>query len=271
MLRDARARKLESEKIDIQTALRATSSKIEKTHEKIKKVAVQLKKAKADQRAPKTRATNAPVKELMAASRAVRVELSTLKAESKTLKLDLRIKQQQIKDHYIFKRNEYSKGQLKRDYVNRLKEIDAESEQEEGYPSEERDYEEITSKAKVFCVSSKRYQQILSDQGRYKLKDNKELTGIPELQEFCVLVTEEPRRKLALNYLNNLSMLMSSLSLWACAKRNESLTIEEDDIKQLKKALTNLADYQSRRFKNLIEKKIFKKFSKSHSSHLNSS
>ena len=120
-------------------------------------------------------------------------------------------------------RNQYSKGAIQQDYAAGIKELDQElaaEEDEENFnpDNEARDYEEVARNLPVFCVSSRGYQKL---QGRLR-KDgpvpgfkNIEETEIPQLQAHCEKLTEAGRIESCKRFLNNLSQLLNSLSLWA--------------------------------------------------------
>ncbi len=120
-------------------------------------------------------------------------------------------------------RNQYSKGAIQQDYAAGIKELDQElaaEEDEENFnpDSETRDYEEVAHNLPVFCVSSRGYQKL---QGRLR-KDPTvpgfktiEETEIPQLQAHCQKLTEAGRTESCKRFLNNLSQLLNSLSLWA--------------------------------------------------------
>ena len=120
-------------------------------------------------------------------------------------------------------RNQYSKGAIQQDYAAGIKELDQElaaEEDEENFnpDNEARDYEEVAQNLPVFCVSSRGYQKL---QGRLR-KDPTvpgfktiEETEIPQLQAHCQRLTEAGRTENCKRFLNNLSQLLNSLSLWA--------------------------------------------------------
>ena len=120
-------------------------------------------------------------------------------------------------------RNEYSKGAIRQDFAAGIKELDQELavEEDEAHfdPSVEiRNYEEVAQSLPVFCVSSRGYQKL---QGRLRQDPavpgfkSVEETGIPQLQKHCRQLTEKGRAESCRRFLNNLSQLLNSLSLWA--------------------------------------------------------
>lgn len=120
-------------------------------------------------------------------------------------------------------RNGYSKGAIQNDFAQGLRELDEEraaEEDEENFNPENdaRDYEAVARGLPVFCVSSRGYQKL---QGRLQ-KDPKvpgfatvEETEMPQLQAHCKQLTEKGRTVNCQRFLNNLSQLLNSLSLWA--------------------------------------------------------
>ncbi len=120
-------------------------------------------------------------------------------------------------------RNEYSKGAIQQDFAQGIRELDQElaaEEDEENFDPEadSRDYEEVARSLPVFCVSSRGYQKL---QGRLRkdptvpgFKTLKE-TEIPQLQAHCKLLTEAGRSANCKRFINSLSQLLNSLSLWA--------------------------------------------------------
>lgn len=120
-------------------------------------------------------------------------------------------------------RNNYSKGAIQQDFAAGIRELDQElavEEDEEHFdPSVEiRDYEEVARSLPVFCVSSRGYQKL---QGRLRQDPavpgfkGVEETGIPQLQKHCRQLTEKGRAESCRRFLNNLSQLLNSMSLWA--------------------------------------------------------
>lgn len=98
-------------------------------------------------------------------------------------------------------------------------ELAVEADEENFNPDVEiRDYEQVARDLPVFCVSSRGYQKL---QGRLK-KDPKvpgfksiEETEIPQLQAHCGKLTEKGRAANCKRFINNLSLLLNSLALWA--------------------------------------------------------
>ncbi|KAL8889342.1 MAG: hypothetical protein Q9215_003371 [Flavoplaca cf. flavocitrina] len=120
-------------------------------------------------------------------------------------------------------RNQYSKGAIQQDFAAGIKEIDQEiaaEEDEDNFNPEEdvRDYDEVAKSLPVFCVSSRGYQKL---QGRLR-KDppvpgftSIEETEIPALQAHCEKLTETGRTNKCQAFINRLSSLLNSLTIWA--------------------------------------------------------
>lgn len=120
-------------------------------------------------------------------------------------------------------RNRYSKGAIQQDFAQGIRELDQElaaEEDEDNFnpESDARDYDEVARSLPVFCVSSRGYQKL---QGRLR-KDptvpgfkSIEETEIPQLQAHCKQLTEAGRTANCKRFINNLSQLLNSLSLWA--------------------------------------------------------
>jgi len=120
-------------------------------------------------------------------------------------------------------RNEYSKGAIQQDFAAGIKELDQENaadEDEENFNPEEdlRDYDEVTRSLPVFCVSSRAYQKLCGRLQKDSMPPGFKAvneTEIPQLQVHCKKLTEAGRASGCRTFLNNLSQLLNSLSLWA--------------------------------------------------------
>ncbi|KAL9037208.1 MAG: hypothetical protein Q9214_005802, partial [Letrouitia sp. 1 TL-2023] len=180
-------------------------------------------------------------------------------------------------------RNQYSKGAIQQDYAAGIKELDqelaAEDDEENFNPDTEfRDYEEVARSLPVFCVSSRGYQKL---QGRLR-KDAPVLgfkaienTEIPQLQKHCMKLTEAGRSADCRRFVNNLSQLLNSLSLWAsndgtgANMTNEQKAREEKCMSQsIRKLESNLEKAIKESCKELTEEfseSIFDKYGTSNS------
>lgn len=120
-------------------------------------------------------------------------------------------------------RNEYSRGAIQQDFKLGIKELDQEAAQEEDEdnfdPDKDlRDYEEVARSLKVFCCSSRAYQQKsgrLTRDARVPGFRTLEETEIPQLQQHCKYLTEGVRASNCRRFLTDFVTVMTSLSLWA--------------------------------------------------------
>lgn len=147
-------------------------------------------------------------------------ELQQEKAEAKTLEENIEAEMSAL---CISGRNQYSKGAIQQDFAQGIRELDQElaaEEDEENFnpDADTRNYEEVARSLPVFCVSSRGYQKL---QGRLK-KDPDipgfkalEETEIPQLQAHCKQLTVAGRTSNCKRFINNLSQLLNSLSIWA--------------------------------------------------------
>jgi hypothetical protein len=148
-------------------------------------------------------------------------------------------------------RNEFSKSKIQDDYAQGIKELDQENaieEDEENFDPDVdiRDYEKIAKSLPVFCVSSRAYQKMC---GRLK-KDGKvlgfktpEQTEVPQLKVHCKKLTEAGRTSSCRVFLNSLSRLLLSISLWSGNDGSGiKLTDEQHiaEVQQVKKRLHDL-------------------------------
>ena len=136
----------------------------------------------------------------------------------------------------IRERNQYSKGAIQQDFAAGIKELDqelaAENDEENFDPDTEvRDYQEVAKSLPVFCVSSRGYQKL---QGRLRKDANIDgfatidETEIPQLQAHCEKLTETGRSANCKTFLNKLSQLLNSLTIWASSDgTGEHLTPEQ--------------------------------------------
>lgn len=147
-------------------------------------------------------------------------DLQEEKAEAKTKEDKIEAEMSAL---CISGRNQYSKGAIQQDFAQGIRELDQElaaEEDEENFnpDADTRNYEEVARSLPVFCVSSRGYQKL---QGRLK-KDPiipgfkaLEETEIPQLQAHCKQLTMAGRTSNCKRFINNLSQLLNSLSIWA--------------------------------------------------------
>lgn len=130
---------------------------------------------------------------------------------------------QEAEELCITGRNDWSRRRICEDFAEGIKELDQENAAEENPdafdPDEElRDYGEVASALPVFCVSSRAYQKLsgrLRKDGGVNGFTSLSQTEIPQLQAHCRKLTEAGRLQDCRVFLNNLSRLLTSLSLWA--------------------------------------------------------
>ncbi|KAL9637881.1 MAG: hypothetical protein Q9164_001922 [Protoblastenia rupestris] len=196
-------------------------------------------------------------------------ELKTTKKDSRNLKREITDKMAEMRKEInaakdaekeiesqmsalcISGRNEYSKGAIQQDFAAGIKELDQEiaaEEDEESFDpdAEARDYEEVARTLPVFCVSSRGYQKL---QGRLRKDPNVpgftsiEETEIPQLQAHCEKLTETGRAANCRTFINKLSQLLNSLTLWASSDgTGANLTTEQKarEARYLQKGLDGL-------------------------------
>lgn len=120
-------------------------------------------------------------------------------------------------------RNDWSRERIREDFAEGVRELDQENAAEENPddfdPEEEiQDYGDVARSLPVFCVSSRAYQKLsgrLQKDGDTNGFTSPSQTEIPQLQAHCRKLTEAGRQGSCKAFLNNLSRLLTSLSLWA--------------------------------------------------------
>ena len=159
-------------------------------------------------------------------------------------------------------RNNYSRGAIQQDFAAGIKELDQElaaEEDEENFDpeAEVRDYEEVARGLPVFCVSSRGYQKL---KGRLR-KDPKILgfttineTEIPQLQAHCEQLTEAGRSANCRTFINKLSQLLNSLSLWASNDGSGANMTEEQRAREARYLQKGLSALESVSFRSPASK-----------------
>lgn len=171
--------------------------------------------------------------EIKAQKKQARIEKSEILEKIKTVKKEIAALKQRRSDLKsmmgavcIAGRNRYSKGAIQQDFAAGIKELDQENaadEDEESFNLDEdlRNYDEVARSLPVFCVSSRAYQKLCGrlpkDAMPPGFKDVQE-TEMPQLQAHCKKMTEASRASGCRKFLNSLSQLLNSLSLWAANK-----------------------------------------------------
>jgi len=120
-------------------------------------------------------------------------------------------------------RNTYSKGAIQLDFAAGIKELDQENAQEEDEENfnpevDLRDYDKVAQSLKVFCCSSRAYQQMRGrqqDDAPILGFRNPEETEIPQLQQHCKMLTEGVRASNCRRFLTEIQQNLNSLSMWA--------------------------------------------------------
>ena len=126
-------------------------------------------------------------------------------------------------------------------------ELAAEEDEENFNPDQNiRDYDEVAKSLPVFCVSSRGYQKLcgrLEKDAEVTGFTTKEQTEIPQLQAHCEKLTETGRSTACRAFLNRLSQLLNSMTLWASSDgTGANMTPEQRsrEARYLQKGLTEL-------------------------------
>ncbi|KAL8853712.1 MAG: hypothetical protein Q9221_001523 [Calogaya cf. arnoldii] len=151
-------------------------------------------------------------------------------------------------------RNQYSKGAIQQDFAAGIREIDQEiaaEEDEDNFNPEEdvRDYDEVAKSLPVFCVSSRGYQKL---QGRLR-KDPAvpgfttiEENEIPALQAHCEKLTETGRANNCRAFINRLSSLLNSLTIWASSDGTGANLTPEQKAKETRYLQKGMEGFETR-------------------------
>lgn len=137
-------------------------------------------------------------------------------------------RKEQAKRQCIEARNAYSRQEIKRGFVQILRETDQELYESPSRPA--RDYRAAEEQLPVFCVSTLAYQWM---QGRMPKESvvggfmTLEQTGIPQLQQHCISLTERAREAAARRFLVELNRLLQSLSVWTTPNPSAAKLSEE--------------------------------------------
>lgn len=120
-------------------------------------------------------------------------------------------------------RNDWSRERIREDFAEGIRELDQENAAEQNPddfdPDEDiRDYDDVAHSLPVFCVSSRAYQKLSG-----RLEKDADVNGftslsqteIPQLRAHCRKLTEAGRQAGCKSFLNSLSRLLTSLTLWA--------------------------------------------------------
>ncbi|KAI1281346.1 hypothetical protein F5Y07DRAFT_395830 [Xylaria sp. FL0933] len=176
--------------------------------------------------------------------------------------------EEQLSIACVSRRNDYSRRAIRDQFALGLKEID-EHEAQRVDPNrfdperKLRDYAEVGRALPVFCVSSRAYQALSTDEERMKGFGKKEDTEIPQLQAHTIQLTVATRMRGTKSFLNDLAQTLNSLYLWSSKKDTEIyLTDEEkktemgyvrDQIEELDKRLQTASEDASRQVNEILE------------------
>lgn len=148
-------------------------------------------------------------------------EYGQLQGELESLREKQLQVESQIRSLAIVKRNKYTSTQIRDDFERGYRGLVQAWESEQSAADRARnalDIEDVRRRLSVFMVSSAAYQAI---QGRHEDEDcskgfkDPEDTEIPQLQEHCRRLTDEPRAKAYRRFLTDALQLLASLQLWA--------------------------------------------------------
>jgi len=120
-------------------------------------------------------------------------------------------------------RNNYSRGAIQLDFAAGIRELDQETAMEEDQDNfdpadDRRDYDKVAQSLRVFCCSSRAYQQM---SGRLQRDSavpgfmTPEETEIPQLQKHCKGLTEDVRASNCRQFLTDIQQFLNSLSIWS--------------------------------------------------------
>ncbi|KAI5781046.1 hypothetical protein DFH27DRAFT_582577 [Peziza echinospora] len=167
------------------------------------------------------------------------------------VKSELATRQREIAAHCIRARNRYSAAEIRQDFAAGLRELD-EEEAERRDPStfdpsvELRDYAAYASRLPVFCVSSRSYQKM---QGRLRREGSEAMftdiahTGLPDLQKHCMKITQSRKLFEARRFLETLSRVINSLSLWALQTTTApDFALDQNIFVELQESLDEIVD-----------------------------
>jgi GTPase SAR1 family protein len=170
------------------------------------------------------------VEELKAAKadlRKQRIEFNATKKKAKEEIRDLKAQKKDLEDRQkaicIAARNEWSRSRIQDDYAMGIKELDqecAEEEDEDNFnpDADVRDYEQVAQSLPVFCVSSRAYQTLsghFQQDGKIRGFQEVDQTELPQLKEHCMRMTVNNRIASSRMFLENLTRMLLSMSLWS--------------------------------------------------------
>ncbi|KAF8475018.1 hypothetical protein BDZ91DRAFT_712137 [Kalaharituber pfeilii] len=197
-------------------------------------------------------------------ARVVEVKETLSKAKTQHKKL-----QKQIATLCIQARNEYSTDAIKHDFAGGLWELDmeiAEARDPNNFdPSQNlRDYEAVANELPVFCVSSRGYQKLkgrLRRDGELAAFTDVKETGIPQLQQHCKKLTEKAREHGSRKFLDSLSLMINSLSLWTSQASSSGLELDNRMFELLEEVLNGVVSDTAKNLQNALEENLYTRFS----------
>jgi GTPase SAR1 family protein len=175
-------------------------------------------------------------------------------------------------------RNDWSRDRIREDFAEGIKELDQENAAEEDPDSfdplvEIRDYDEVARSLPVFCVSSRAYQKLsgrLEKDGDVNGFTLLNQTGIPDLQAHCRKLTEAGRQDGCKSFLNSLSRLLTSLTLWSsddgsnpesnAQQRAMMKTFVAKNLHRLETAFVDAVDHTMEDVKGALTAHLLRKF-----------
>ncbi|KAF8438219.1 hypothetical protein BGX38DRAFT_1273714 [Terfezia claveryi] len=175
-----------------------------------------------------------------------------------------------VATYCIQARNNYSTTAIKQDFAAGLQELDMEAAEKEDAvnfdPTKQvRDYEDVAKQLPVFCVSSRGYQKLcgrLKRDGDPPVFSNVEESGMPQLQSHCMKLTEKGREYGARKFINNLSLMVNSLSLWAVQTSNSGgFGVDDQMFHCLEQVLDDVVSDTANNMKGVLKDSLYGRFS----------
>ncbi|RPA80572.1 hypothetical protein BJ508DRAFT_128620 [Ascobolus immersus RN42] len=183
---------------------------------------------------------------------------------------------------FIRARNEFSTEEVKRNFVNIVREFynesfyDADGSTQSAFSRKEPpDYDRLYSDFPVFCTSAFAYLRLLGRRvgdrkHRYPFTD-KEDTGIPAVRQHIVSISEKPVRNAALDFVIRLEKYLNSLEIWRTSeegrvgegsideKETASIAVH-NSLETMHEELRKLTLGLDTAMKDVLEEQIFRHF-----------
>jgi hypothetical protein len=178
----------------------------------------------------------------------------------------------------IQSRNDWSRDHIREDFAEGIKELDQENAAEEDPNAfdplvEIRDYDEVARSLPVFCVSSRAHQKLsgrLEKDGDVNGFTLLNQTGIPDLQAHCRKLTETGRQDGCKSFINSLSRLLTSLTLWSSddgsnpessvQQRTMMKTFVTKNVQRLETAFVDAVDHTMEDVEGALTAHLLRKF-----------